>query len=253
MIPPVSGYHALIPPLSPENVCQEFFIFGGSPAIYDIVGGHDGPGIRFPHHDFKTFQINFPQSPLGYPGVALKPAGFFIVAGKMLHRGSHFPGLDSPHHSGSHLSGHQRILRIVFKVSSAERASVNVHGRCQPHADIIFQHLQGSGRPDLFHQFRIPGAGQQSGTGKGSGIYTALRSDAQSRRAVRRHHIGNAPICQISKAKGVGHSRIWLSPNQSDQFIHRKLLQKCIHGTVSLFHVLKLGSGGFRSPQPALL
>ena len=130
--------------------------------IDQIVGGHDRHRLCIFDSNFKTFQINLPESPLRKNRVRTHPVIFLIVAGKMFYGGTasgHF--LHAQRHGACHDSGKKRIFRIVFKVSSTERIPMDVHARSEPQGYLEFLHLMADHFSDLFDQLRIPGLCQK--------------------------------------------------------------------------------------------
>ena len=65
-------------------------------------------------------------------------------------------------HGCSHHTCQQRILGIIFKVSSAQRISVNVHTRCQPEGDTEQFHLVADHLTKFTNKIQIPGLCQKS-------------------------------------------------------------------------------------------
>ena len=68
-------------------------------------------------------------------------------------------------HGGGHHTGEKRILGIIFKVSSAERVSVDVHAGRQPQGHFKQCHFMADHFTDFFDQIHIPGLGEQSAHG----------------------------------------------------------------------------------------
>ena len=61
---------------------------------------------------------------------------------------------------GCDLTCQQRVFRIIFEVTAAERVAVEVHARTEDHVTAIFLGLVADGLTHLTHEFGIPGRSQ---------------------------------------------------------------------------------------------
>ena len=125
--------------------------------IDQVVRCHNGHRLCIFGCDFKTFQIDLTQCTLGQDGIGAHTVILLIVACEVFDRGSAARYLlYTECHGSRHHTGKQRILGIVFKVSSAERISVDVHTRCQPQCYVEQFHLMADHFADSLDQFYIP-------------------------------------------------------------------------------------------------
>ena len=163
--------------------------------------------------------------------------GLLVVACKMLHGCGDVLRLDATHHGRAHFAGEQRIFRIVFKISSAERIAVNVDRRCQPYGDIVLFYFLGACGSDLLNQGRVPGGGEQCGAWPCRCADLTLRGDAQTGRTVGGHDIWNAVFRKIAVAVGIRDRGIRLAAEQMNQIIVVQLGGKFIQGNLSLVNI----------------
>ena len=148
-------------------------------------------------------------------------------------------GLNPAHHCACQLARQVRILRIVFKIPAAQRASVDIHCRGQPHGNVVFFHLSASCQAYRLHDLRVPATGQQRRARPAGGGHAALRGNPKSRRAVRRHDRRNSVLRQIAVAKSICHPCVGLASQKLGRLLIRKLSQKLLRGELSFRHFLK--------------
>ena len=237
---PVRHHQARIAPFLPQNAGNQFPVFRGVGAVQQIVGGHNAPNAAFFHDDLKGFQVNFPQRPLRNPGIASEAVGLLVVAAEVLDAGRNILGLNALHHCRRQLPGHQRVFRIILKVPAAQGASVDVDGRGQPHADVVFLNLFRSRLPHLIKNFRVPGAGKQCRHRPGRGIHPPVGEDPQTRRAVGGHHGGNAQVVQSADAPGIRHPPVGCAAQEGNQLVIRQAVQEHLHGHFPGGHLFKV-------------
>ena len=83
---------------------------------------------------------------------------FLVVAGKVLDRYAlAVYRLDTLGVSSGTKSCNQRIFRIILKVSSAQRISVNIHSGCEPEIYTEFLHLFTYKTAELLDKIEVPG------------------------------------------------------------------------------------------------
>ena len=111
----------------------------------------------------------------------------------------------------SYLTRQQRVFTIVFKVTAAQRITVQVHTRTQDDVTAVFLGFVTNGFTHLGYQFRIPGRGQTRTDRECRGI-VSLRStlaggvNAHSGRTVRQYGGWNAQSCYLgSSSCSTGH------------------------------------------------
>ena len=132
-------------------------------SVDQIVGRHDCRRGAFFYRDLKPPQIDLAERPLRNTGIHSHPVIFLIIAGKMLDRytASCFI-LHSPGDCGGEYSREKRIFREIFKITPAERVSLDIHAGCKPEIDMEFPHLLRDRTSKLSEQLRIPGLRQSS-------------------------------------------------------------------------------------------
>ena len=123
--------------------------------------------------------------------------GFLVVHSKVLDTGTHTVALHTTYVGGGNLTRHQRVFGIILEVTSAKRVTVNVQRRSQQHVRTVFQHFVTDGPAYTFHQFLVPGRGEQSPDREMSTIVCSripltLGVDTQSGGTIGQHHGGNA-------------------------------------------------------------
>ena len=123
--------------------------------------------------------------------------GFLVVHSKVLDTGTHTVALHTTYVGSGNLTRHQRVFGIILEVTSAKRVTVNVQRRSQQHVRTVFQHFVTDGLTYTFHQFLVPGRGEQSSDREMSTIVRSrisltLGVDTQSSGTISQHHSGNA-------------------------------------------------------------
>ena len=216
MVPPVSGEHSPESPLAAEDTGNKLRVLGSSCPVDDIIGGHDHPGSSLFDGNLEGFEVDLAQSPLGQAGIRFKTIGLLIVAGKVLGTGTDPAGLDAADEGYSHFSRKQRVLRVVFEISAAERTAVDVHGRSEPDPNVVFLYFHAPCDPDLLHKFLVPGTGQECCTGEGSGRDADTGLDTEAGRSVRSHDRRNSILGEISHSEGIGDTGVGLSAEETD-------------------------------------
>ena len=101
-------------------------------------------------------------------------------------------GLDAADHGGGLFAGQQGILGNVFEIPAAQRVPVDIDARGQPDHDVVFLRLKAGCAADHAGDFRIPGAAQERGAGKGGRRDAGIPVETDPRGSVRRHDGGNA-------------------------------------------------------------
>ena len=150
----------IVEQMSEEQLVQ---MATGDPGKDQVVGCHDGHWLCILDCNLKSFQIDLTEGSLGQDRIRTHTVVFLVVACIMFDRCSasrYF--LYTQCHGSSHHTGQQRIFGIIFKVSSAQRISVNVHTRCQPEGDTEQFHLVADHFTEFTNKVQIPGLCQKS-------------------------------------------------------------------------------------------
>lgn len=238
-VDPVGHNETVKAPFLTQNAAQQVCIFGGIDAVQQVISCHDCPDIRFFDNDPERLEINLPQGTLRHARVAGITVRFLIVAAEMLDAGGNVLRLNALHHCRRQLARDQRVFGIILEVPAAERTSVDVDGGRQPHADVIFAHFLRARFADRVDDIRVPCAGQQRRHRPCRRLDAALRHDAQTRRAVRRHDRRNAQLVQTADALRVGHAPVRRAAEQRDELVVRKAVQEFIDGGLACGNLLK--------------
>ena len=239
MVPPVGGEHSLKSPFAAEDAGEELCIFGGSDSVDDVVGSHDHPGIGLFDGNLEGFEVDLAQGPLAQAGVGLKAVGLLVVAGKVLGTGADLAGLDASDKGSGHFAGQKGIFGVVFEIPPAEGTAVDIHGGRQPDTDVVFFDFHAACAADFLHEFLIPGAGQEGGTGKGCGGKTDFRLDAETGGTVRSHDRGNAVGGEISHAESIGDAGVGLAAEQADPVFQGQPVKKALKIRAPVRHLHK--------------
>ena len=234
---PVSGDKAFKSPFPTENICQQFFILTGSDAVDYIVRAHDRPWLCFFDTDFKSAEIDFTQGPLTEAGVGFPAVCLLIVACKMLQRCGYSLTLDAFHGSSCHHAGDQRILRVILKISAAERCAMNVNGRGKPSADPVFIYFRRGGSRHFRDEFRIPCGGKSTGNRKCRCFHAGFFLKTQAGRTVCRHCVWNTVLRDIAEAECICRSSVGLPAEKMNFHLICQQREKRIHGHFAFINV----------------
>ena len=238
--PPVGGDHAVIAPFLAENADQHVAVFGSAVSVDEIVAGHHAPRMSLLHNDLELLQIDLTDGTLGSAGIGILAVGFLVVEGKMLYGCRNMCALNSFYHPGSLLSGKERVLGIVLKVAPAQGTAMDVHGRSQPHADVVLHDLFTARTADGVGGFRIPGAGKKRRARESGCLDADLRENTKPCRAVRSHDIRNSVFRKISVAEGIGNAGVRLSADQLCKRFIGQCMDEILQRHASLCHIDQL-------------
>ena len=152
---PVSYNKPFVSPLVPQDICQKIFIFRAESSVQGIVCTHHSPHLCLLNDFFKCRKIDFMKRSLIHLCVYAHPLGLLVIAGKMLDTGSNSLCLKTFHICRCKFSGKIRILAEVFKVSSAERASLHIDSGTEQHSHIFRLAFSSQALAQFFHYFRV--------------------------------------------------------------------------------------------------
>ena len=145
--------------------------------------------------------------------------------------------LNTSNHSCSGLSCEVWIFGIVFEVTSAERASVDVAGWCKPDADVVFFYFFCSGFADFLYQFFIPGAGKKCSAWPCSCFYTGPWTNTETCRSISCHYVWYAIFWDISHTKSVCTSCVWLAAKEINTVIQAQDIHEFIQSHLSVCNI----------------
>ena len=145
-------------------------------AVYLIIRSHYIEWVRGFDAYLKALEINLAQSALGHARIVIDTHGLLIVAGEVLRAGGDPLRLDTAHDRRTHGAGEQRIFGEIFKVSAAERISVDIHTGGEQDIGALARHLGTLGSIQLADELLIPCAREQRADRQERGI--TMESDA---------------------------------------------------------------------------
>ena len=166
---PVGHDETVESPLVTERIQQQFLVFIGVSAVYTVVGGHDGFGFALFDGDFKTGQVNFPQSALVHHGVCGHTAQLLRVGGEMLGAGGNAGRLNTADIGGCHFACKIGVFGEILEVSSAQGAALDVQTGSQQDVDIICGRFPAQILTQLFAQSSVPAVCHGGGSGETGG------------------------------------------------------------------------------------
>ena len=191
---PVRHYISLESPFVTENIRKKLFVFCRIGSVYLVVAAHHCLWLAFLYGNFKTAKVDFTECSFVQLGTHAHSEIFLIVGGKMLYGSSNIPFLNSLDFCRSNFSGQIWVFGIVFKVSSAQWASLDVHGRSKKNGNIVCTALLAKGASHFFNQVRVKTGCRCTGCRKANGgqCSSILVHFAQSVGTVGNHYGWNS-------------------------------------------------------------
>ena len=115
----------------------------------------------------------------------------------MLGTHAHTLTLHTEHKGCSYKTCHNRVFRVILKVSATKRIAMQVHAWSQNHITAILQGLFTDGFAHFAHQIGVPGRGQTGSYGETCGIIVtavalAMRIYMHSCRTITLHSSRNS-------------------------------------------------------------
>ena len=196
---PVGYNDTFIAPFAAKNLVDQVMMLRAELTVNLIIGGHDRPGLGFPHRRLKAGQINLPQGTFVHNLIDGHAAGFLVVYGKMLERGAHAHGLHTQNVVLGHLGREEGILGKILEIAAAQGAALDICARTQQDGHLLSQTFLAQRLTDFLQQLSVPAAGQRRGRGEaGSGnalvdaqMIRLAGLFAQTMGAVRHHDLRN--------------------------------------------------------------
>ncbi len=148
-------------------------MLGHSYPVYEIVSGHNRPGLCFAG-DFKRLNINFPQRSFVHLGAYPMPRPFAIVRTIVFERASHVHTLHAFYVLFCKLARNQRVLGKIFEISAAGGQSFYVHARRKQYIDLLFYTVVAETFAHFISKRRIPGLRKHLKRGISHGFYTVV-------------------------------------------------------------------------------
>ena len=142
LCPPVSHHNAVKSPLATKNRGQKIIVGSGEDSVHRAISGHHSPCTAFSDSDLKSFQIDLTKGALRNDSIHKTAAKFLRIAAEMFDYACRTIGIHAFDLFGCHLTGQERILGEVLKVSAIERIAVNIHTRAKQTVDLVLSQLQ---------------------------------------------------------------------------------------------------------------
>ena len=130
-ITPVRHHKSAIAPLIPQHCLQQLLILRSIISVHLVVSSHHAPGISLFYSNFKSPQVDLPQSPLADNGIHQAPVCLLIVNSKMFQRSTDPLRLYATNHGYRHLARQIRVFRIILEIASAQRIALDIDSRSQ--------------------------------------------------------------------------------------------------------------------------
>ena len=132
---PVGDYKSVKSPVAAKDILEKMHALIGILAVDLVVGRHDGAGLGLVDGQLEAGQIDLTERALIYDRVHGHAALLLGVDREVLDAGIHTLALDSLYIGSRHLACQIWIFRKVFKVTSAKRASLNIHAGAEQNID----------------------------------------------------------------------------------------------------------------------
>ncbi len=107
---PVGDYHAVKPPLRPQDAVKQGAAVAAMDAVELIVGTHNRAGLGLLHRHLKGGEVDLPQRPRVNPAVAILTLEFLAVGGKVLQAGGYPRPLLPLYKGGGQPAGQEGVL-----------------------------------------------------------------------------------------------------------------------------------------------
>ena len=98
--------------------------------------------MPLPDSDFKTAQVDFPQSAFRHNRLHKVAAMLLVVGGKVLDGSGHAPAVQPAQLGAGHPSGQKRILGKILEIAPVQRVTMDVDTRAQQRVNMIFAQFQ---------------------------------------------------------------------------------------------------------------
>ena len=181
-------------------------------SVQQVVGGHNGLGLGFPHADTKALQVDFTHGTLGNDAVVAVAVVLFIVGGVMLDsRAAALVCLYTARHRSGHLTGDERILGVILKIAPAADRTVDVQRRGKPQMHTETLHLLADNVTALLHKRKVKALCQRGADGNvcavlGFDFAAGLRLAAAAHQAHHKLHWAGQHFLKGSRHCGASDS-----------------------------------------------
>ena len=192
---PVAHDEPFEAPVVAQHLSEEPRVLRRVDAVDLVVGAHDRPGLRVPHDPFEAAQVDLAQRPRVDIGRHPHPVVLLVVRREVLERRADALRLDAGDEGHPERTRHDRVLREVLEVASAQRRALDVDARPEDDGDVLDRRLDAERLPDALGEREVPRRAEADGgreAGGGNGVREPQvvgrpRLLAQTVRAVGHH------------------------------------------------------------------
>ena len=161
-----------------------------------VVRRHNSPRLSLTNCNLEALEVELAKSTNVNTAVVLHTVGLLVVYSVVLNTNTYTIALDTLNVSSSNLTGEQRILREVLKVTTAQGVTVKVHTGSQKYVSTILQNLLTHSGSYTLNECGVPSTCQYGTYGETStvvsvGIIGASGVDTQTSRAVSQYGCGD--------------------------------------------------------------
>ena len=201
--------------------------------------------MPLPDSDFKTAQVDFPQSAFRHDRLHKVAAMLLVVGGKVLDGSGHAPAVQPAQLGAGHLSGQKRILGEILEIAPVQRMAMDIDTGAQQRIHMVFAQLQPFHRVEFLTQILVECCSQAGAIGHGESNRAAVHTDTAGAvgAASRRQTIvlqsiadtADSPRRTRRDARGV-HP---LAPDNRAKLVVAELRNKISHVRLSVSHILQ--------------
>ena len=118
---PVRDHEAVEAPVVAQHAGEQPRVLRGPDPVELVVRAHDGPGCRVLHDPLESAQVDLAQRARVHIRARAHAVELLVVGREVLERGADALRLDATDRCGAEDAGHDRVLREVLEVASAQR------------------------------------------------------------------------------------------------------------------------------------
>lgn len=159
---PVRDDDAVVPPLVLRDRLQQLVVLGGRGPVDQVVGGHQGPGVRVGEHHLEGCEVHLAHRLLVHAHIDGGALGLRLVAEEVLEARPDAALLQPRDVGAREAGGEQRVLAERLEEPAAERGAVEVDRRTEHHVGALVDRLLGQDVADLRQRRLVPGLGEQA-------------------------------------------------------------------------------------------
>ena len=167
---PVGHHYSIESPFTTEDGGEGIVTLLHELSVDLIVRRHDGPRLRFAHHDLESAEIDLAESLNGESFIYFGSVRLLGIDGIVFGTRADTLGLDSTHHSGTDLTGEDRIFGVVFEIPSAEGIAMDIHSRTENDVTSVLARLVADSLSYLFNEGGVPSRSKGCADRKTGGI-----------------------------------------------------------------------------------